>query len=869
MASKYILTRNDFLAESEISNLPIREFLTEIGEDLLEMLDRVKPELPESVSNDFIEKHQAYSQELENIGFKNVAKLEHLLYALGTSGLVIFEESNFQIQSVVDQYYKINEGIVDILRSIWNALTENGSPLGILHLVLDIIGFMPFTYLGVPIDVAADVINAIIYLFEGQYGSALISGIAAALPGIGDFAKVLKLSKGFKSINKIAEVAFKTGKADKKLVQILAKEDPGIFQKFISLFKGAKPVIDFFVTILKGIGRGIEAILRTWPISILFGKIGKSLGKWLDEAAAPITKNLDKAIDDMDLITKSSDDIAAALKAGDSSKVADTGTDLVKQISDELTAARAAGNAEEVNRLRRILQTRIEKGLPGAGQFVENGRLVDVVNKNLKATDEMLKDPAKYEKFLEEGFDQYVEAWKKVKNIDGVPFGEKELETLKKLKRAWIEGRKAEALFAGVKKLDDIPVDDLLKITGDAAAVSTKKGANFSARLINELGNDPGKLSKFFNGILADPRTLAKLEEAGPGVVGLYRLFAKNPQVYLDIAKAGKASIKNFENLGKMGGKWSQSIRTSRLARHRLIIAKHVIGAPLRCPFAPLGQGDIGGIDALALGSAGQLQVKGITGESALKFILSRDNFLFEEDKKSEENKNQQPTISSTLFGPSIPASQELEAELGKVEKENQARSAAVLGPVSYVDICQSHIAQTIDNLAITATTPPPALDPNNINTNDAAAITGSDAEINQQEAVNKTLNQMGIEAPLSDAGMLTGLPASANTYEVAQERISIDYKDGGLWYLLGGVMTGDLEYASVKSKINSELSKYEKNYELTVGNKIKTGEISLYPSPGEVFIIRQELKALDKDDSYSPRFFGPSISSTDISQMF
>lgn len=864
MATKYILGREQFILSESVSTLPIFDFFNEVGVELMEMLDTIKPILPDSVSDTVIEKSQEYSSKLNSIGFTEELKLEHILFSMGTSGLTLFEESNFNINSVVEKYYQLNEGVLDVLRSIWNALTENGSPLGILHLVLDIIGFIPFTYVGVPIDIVADAINAIIYLFEGQYGSALISAIAAALPGIGDLAKTLKLAKGFKSINKLAEIAFKTGKADSKLVRILAKEDPGTFQKFLNLFSGAKPVVQFFAKIINGIGRGIEALLRSWPISMLFGGLGRSLGKWLDEAVTPITKNLDSAIDDMAKVTsKGSDDISLAIKSGDASKVADTGTEFVSKLADDLAAAKAAGNTAEINRIERILQTRIEKGLPGAGQFVKNGRLLDVVNSNLKISDDLLKTGGKnLDEFLEKGWDEYVAAWKEVKSVKGVPLSADDMTKLTELKKLWIEGRKAEALFAGVKKLDDIPVDDLVKLTGDAASIATKPGANFSAKLVTELSSDPAKLSKFFNGILADPRTLAKLEEAGPGVVGLYRLFAKNPEVYVDIAKAGSTAIDTFNDLAKVGGKWSAAIRTNRLMRNRLIIAKAVIGAPLRCPIAELGQGSMGGLDAAAMAFSGGFSPKSNQPSESYKFILNRNQFLFEDDQT-------QPKLASM---PEMNPTEEIKAAITEEKIKAKKTGPAVLGPLSYVDVCKSDIAKMVDSLAATATVPgqDSTLVQNGPDKSYAVTGTTGTRAIKNQERIESTLKSVGIEgAPISDAGMLVELSSTATTYEVVEHRIRLDYQYGGLWYMLGGVMTNDLVYEDFKSKIKSALADYSDRYKKTAGNKVTTGSISFYPSPGETYLIKSELEQLDRDPNYRPKFFGPDISSSDLRTMF
>lgn len=844
MASKYILSRDQFVINESDNSNPLFNFLNEVGPELMGMLDTIKPVLPESVSDEFIENSQRYDAALSQSGFSENSKLEHILYAMGTTGVTLFTESNFNLDSVIEHYYSVNEDFFDTLRSIWNALTENGSPLGIVHLLLDIIGFIPASYFGFPIDIVADGLNAVIYLLEGQYGSALISVIAAALPGIGDAAKALKLAKGFKKINSLAEVAFKTGKADAGIVKALAKEDPSTLAKFLNIFSGAKPVIAFFVNLAKGVGRGIEALLRSWPVSMLFGGLGKKLGKWLDEAVTPITKNLDSAIDDMATLTaKGSADITTAVKAGDATKVADTGTGLITKLGDELATAKAAGNTAEVKRLEGLLQTRIEKGLPGAGRFVKGGRLIDVINSNLKISDDLLKTGGKdLDKFLEKGWDEYISVWKDLKKVDGVPLTASDLNKIEELKTLWMEGRKAEALFAGMKKISDLPADDLIRLTGNAAEISTKKGANFSARLVAEISDDPAKLSKFFNGILANPAALAKLEEAGPGVVGMYRLFAKNPEVYVDIAKAGSGAIKRFDDLAKVGGTWSQSLRKSRVMRNKLIIAKNVIGAPLRCPIAELGQGNMGGIEAL-----GTLGLK----KESTKFILSRNQFLLEAEDT--------PTQASTPTA-------ELDAELQKAKSGN-----AILGPLSYVDICQSHVNKAIDQLALTATIPPKdsSLVKNRPNQSYVAAGINSEADISNQEAVDATLKQMGISPSISDAGMMSELPADATIYEVVSERIGIDFQTGGLWYMLAAVMTKDMEYGSIKSKIKSALRDYDNSYKRTVGNIATTGSISFYPSPGESQLIKSELEKLDADPSYSPNFFGGSVSASDLLKMF
>jgi hypothetical protein len=852
MATKYILSRDQFLLNESVNTDPLISFFSEIGPALSEMLDTVDLTLPKSVSDEFIKTSQQYSAALINANFTNEAHLEHILYSLGTSGVEMFTESNFQIQPIIDQYYSMNEGIIDIFKYIWNALTEEGSPSGIAHLLLDIVGFIEFPILPpFTLGMFADLINAIWYLFEGQYGTAIISVIAAAIPFYGDLAKGLKLSKGFGQINKISEVAFKTGRADKAALEILSKEDPKTFAKFLEIMQQAKPVTTVVKEIIRAIARGIEVLLRSFPLSMIAGKQGKKIGEWLENAAKPITKNLNDAIDEIGLITQKSKDLTSAIKAGDASKISDDVLQMISKLSDELAAAKRAGNVAEINRIEGLLQSAAEKGMPGAGQFVliKSDGLLNAANSNIKLTDELLSDPTKVkdlQKAIEAGWDETVEGWTTVKKAMGETFSSEDLNKLKNLKELYVEMRMADILATGLRKLDDIPAEDLVRILGSNATTAAK-GSSFSAKLIAEISDDPVKMRKFFLGILSDPKTLAKLEEAGPNVVNMYRLFAKNPEVVVDIAKSGLNSAARFDSIMADAGKWTRAVVGSRLKRNKLILAKNIIGAPLRCPVASLGQGNIGGLDALLGDFVGE-------SSSQYKNLLSRNQFLFEEESAGDSSVSKQ-------------IDQQIASVKGKIA--NQQRQTTI-GPASYVDICQSHIRKVVEDLAKTATIPATdsKLGTGEKPTFDPVGPASEDAIINQ-EMVDETLSQNGIQSGVSSTGTITALPSDATQLEVAAERISIDSATGGLWYLLGSVMTGDRQYSSVEYQIKATLAEYEKRGERVSDNVKNTGEIGFYPTSREVAWIKSELAELDADPTYKPRFFGARVTGVDLLKNF
>ena len=134
---------------------------------------------------------------------------------------------------------------------------------------------------------------------------------------------------------------------------------------------------------------------------------------------------------------------------------------------------------------------------------------------------------------------------------------------------------------------------------------------------------------------------------------------------------------------------------------------------------------------------------------------------------------------------------------------------------------------------------------------------------------VNHTLNQLGYASPISSTGMMVSLPSDATLQEVAEERIREDMAYGGLWYMLGAVMTHDQPYSTLRSKIYAALADYQSKYARTASTQAETGEISFYPSPKEVALIKNELKSLDADPDYTPEFFGGNVTAAALVKMF
>jgi hypothetical protein len=121
-------------------------------------------------------------------------------------------------------------GFWGTLKSLWNAVTEGGSVIGIVQFIIDIIGLVgDFIFPGV--GVVADLLNAAIYAIRGEWILCAISVIAAVVIGAGDS---LKLFKSFaKPAEKVmAKLAIAGGAEEgaKVLSKMGAKESGGVMK---------------------------------------------------------------------------------------------------------------------------------------------------------------------------------------------------------------------------------------------------------------------------------------------------------------------------------------------------------------------------------------------------------------------------------------------------------------------------------------------------------------------------------------------------------------------------------------------------------------------------------------------------------------
>jgi hypothetical protein len=177
-------------------------------------------------------------------------------------------------------------GILETLKNLLNTLTEGGTPIGILHLVLDFIGIVgdSFNLVGIPVGMVADFINAMIYFFRGKYILGIIS-LLAMIPFGGTVAL------GFKGVAKSFSKPFSKllGKGAgkeiaKESAEVLAKQSGGIFAKskrFLNFIK--KSAASIAANISKAISFLLESVIAKAVGWVPF--IGKPLKKFFTKIA--------------------------------------------------------------------------------------------------------------------------------------------------------------------------------------------------------------------------------------------------------------------------------------------------------------------------------------------------------------------------------------------------------------------------------------------------------------------------------------------------------------------------------------------------------------------------------------------------------
>jgi len=284
---RYVISADQYFNHgAEPVNEKLIQYFESIPESFWTALDAVdfsklsKPRTPNHSEEEIFE-HQVFL--LENFeDINDIIKKEDFLVRQGYDTIKLRLN-----ESYLHTVQLINEGVMSSVMNFVKALVADPDPtemgLNILRLVLDVIGIVPFTWAGFPIDVVANILSAIISLYKGEYVSMILSVIAAIdVTKTSNFLKTIKfLPKPVLGLlEKLTKILCRTGSSATEVgPAVLALKngirtlgDKSISGIIASLLKG---VANFFGTVAVGVLKFVTNFIKTvFNLVPIVGKYG-------------------------------------------------------------------------------------------------------------------------------------------------------------------------------------------------------------------------------------------------------------------------------------------------------------------------------------------------------------------------------------------------------------------------------------------------------------------------------------------------------------------------------------------------------------------------------------------------------------------
>ena len=299
---KYLSSSEEFFNNSEDSRLlAVREAVLAVPAKTWQnlgsfTLTQYEPATPQEAAA--ILDHQIQLLESFNT-IDEINAAENYLIKHGYNPVFLTLEGAYQ--DTLNNLQSINEGLLSMVKDFVLMMTEGGSAIGILQFVLDIIGLIPFSWAGIPVDTVANLLNAAISFYRGNILMGCLN-LVIAIPGAGQviggtlkgiikpFAKISEkllavLWKGETAAIKAETMAFKTGALE---IEAGAKASGGIIE---TMGKALRGIGEFIATTALKVIRGIADFIGTAINKVSMGLIPKPAGllKWIDELALKMT----------------------------------------------------------------------------------------------------------------------------------------------------------------------------------------------------------------------------------------------------------------------------------------------------------------------------------------------------------------------------------------------------------------------------------------------------------------------------------------------------------------------------------------------------------------------------------------------------
>ena len=522
----YVVSSQKFfesLSTSGNSNDQLTQYFKQIPDAFFEALDKVDFSIlatPVTVKRKHSESevfaHQVYLFEnFEDI--QDIIKKEDFLARAG------YDTIELRInESYLETIETLNESLLGSIGDFLASLVSDPDPvemgLNILRLVLDIIGLVPFTWAGFPIDIVANVLSALISLYKGEYFSMVLSLLSAI--DITQASDVLKmvLKPAMPLLEKVLPFLFRSGKDVVALEKgVIALKDgiiriggKSLLDNVISLFKG---IAGFFINTVVSVVKMIASFMDTAINLVTFGMAGKFGFK--------ISKLVDSILVNVQMVGRNFDTATQILtKPGVGKDIANTADDLAKAARKEVElgaqdqALKAGKTSSEVGAdisaaLKDFDATQADKYLSAKGGYLSD--LKQTVSSNTKFMD----------------------------SISHLSGRQKEVAIAAKMENELIGQAKLS-----VDKIMKDP--EAVKLLG---AAGWRPGGDHLIRLAK--GGNPQEVKKFFDVFLTNPAIAKNLSKAE---IRAFTPFAANPGAFIEGVAKFNGSVKTLELLTKKGG---------------------------------------------------------------------------------------------------------------------------------------------------------------------------------------------------------------------------------------------------------------------------------------------------------------------------
>lgn len=303
----------------------------------------------------------------------------------------------------------INEGFLSSIKAAWNAMTEDGSPIGIFQFFLDIIGIIPASWFGFPIDIAANLLNAVIYFIRDKFLLGFINLVACV-----DLSKVFApLKLGIKAIARPASTLIKalgkSGAGSGAAMALKASKEgssnPGVVKMLGTalgkigrwlLTSGIKMIRRIVPQIIKAINKltfGAFKLEKYIPriTAVIDGWAGKltTFAKEAD-AASKVLLSKETAQAAKGTIAKSAKKVGAVSKEAGEIEAAAAGKSLSRKAAKELSNDATNAVLKDLG----LIKTAAKEAAPMSRYHIELlGRATRKFNKNFpNVTDQAIKN---------------------------------------------------------------------------------------------------------------------------------------------------------------------------------------------------------------------------------------------------------------------------------------------------------------------------------------------------------------------------------------------------------------------------------------------------------------------------------------------